>query len=899
MTSVEPAGRGIPVLCLIDGSALVYRSHYAFIRNPLINSKGENVSAVFGFVTSVMDLLDRFEPKYVAVVFDTPEPTFRHEIFEDYKATREAAPEEMIEQLPTIRRIMDALGIPVVESPGYEADDVIGTLAVRAHAIDVHTTIISGDKDFFQLVGDDVSIYDPGKKIQYDSDRVVEQFGVPPGQVIEVLGLMGDSSDNVPGVPGIGKKTAVDLIRSYGTIEGVLKNLDSVSGTKRRENLDTYRDQALESRVLVTIELNAPVDAGMEDLSTGPIDVERATELFRELEFPSLLKRLPAAKTGSGELEYGLVKSLQELDQLVVELAAAGAFAIDLETTSLDPILAKIVGVSVSSAVGEGRYIPVRKKGSAGVQTRSLLKRLGPLLEDAGIRKCGQNLKYDYEVLRVHGVEMRGIEFDTMLASYLLDPGKRRHNLAALALEHLGRNVTPIESLIGKGANQLSFADVDVDVAGDYACEDAEVAYALTKELRPKLFDAGLTALMTDVEMPLLRVLAHMELEGVALDTGILRELGDRFGKTINELRAEVHQLSGVEFNIDSPKQVSEVLFERLELPRGRRTKTGYSTDNRVLSALSHEHGIARLILSYRQLTKLKSGYIDALPRLVNEKTGRVHTSFNQAVAATGRLSSSNPNLQNIPTRTELGREIRKAFVAKDGSVLMSADYSQIELRIMAHISNDESMKAAFEAGKDLHRATAALVFEKGEDGVEPSERDWAKTVNFGIMYGMSSFGLARQLGISNGEAAAFIDRYFESYPGVLEYTERVKQEGLETGYVSTLLGRRRRVPGLDSENGRIRSMAERVAVNTPIQGSAADMIKVAMIGLAGRIEREKLPCALVLQVHDELVLEVETRAIDEVAAIVREEMTGPKGLELSVPVVVDIGHGRNWFEAH
>ncbi len=899
MTSVEAAGRGTPVLCLIDGSALVYRSHYAFIRNPLVNSKGENVSTTFGFITSVMDLLDRFAPEYVAVVFDTPEPTFRHEMFEDYKATREAAPDEMISQLPMIREAIDALGIAVIESPGYEADDCIGTLAVRARPLGIHTIIVSGDKDFYQLVCDDVSIYNPSKKTEYNADGVVEKFGVPPKQVIEVLGLMGDSSDNVPGVPGIGKKTAVDLIRSFGTIEDVLANLDSVSGTKRRENLDVYRDQAIESRVLVTIELNAPVEVGVLDLSNGPVDVERATELLKELEFPSLLKRLPVAKTDSSEFEYTITKSIPELDQLVLELGQARAFAVDLETTSLDPLSADIVGVSVSCAARKGTYVPVKKKGSPGVQKRSLLKRLRPLLENADIRKYGQNLKYDYEVLRVHGVEMRGIEFDTMLASYLLDPGKRRHNLAGLALEYLGRSVTPIESLIGKGANQLSFADIDVERAADYACEDAEVAYALTDELRPKLKSAGLAPLMAEVEMPLLRVLAHMELEGVALDTGILCKLGDRFGKTIGELRASVHELSEVEFNIDSPKQVSEVLFERLGLPRGRKTKTGYSTDNRVLSDLSHEHEIARLILSYRQLTKLKSGYLDALPRLVNVNTGRVHTSFNQAVTATGRLSSSNPNLQNIPTRTALGREIRKAFVAGDGSVLMSADYSQIELRIMAHISGDENMKAAFDEGKDLHRATAALILEKNEEDVESSERDWAKTVNFGIMYGMSSFGLARQLGISNDAAAIFIDRYFESYPAVLAYTERVKQEVLDTGYVSTLLGRRRSVSGLDSENGRIRGMAERVAVNTPIQGSAADMIKVAMIGLADRIEREKLPCALILQVHDELVLEVERGAVDELASIVREEMARPKGVELSVPVVVDIGHGNSWFEAH
>ncbi len=899
MTSVEAAGRDVPVLCLIDGSALVYRSHYAFIRNPLVNSKGENVSAVFGFIASVMDLLDRFEPEYIAVVFDTPEPTFRHKMFEDYKATREAAPEEMISQLPMIRETVGALGISVLESPGYEADDVIGTLTVRARSLGVHTIIVSGDKDFYQLVCDDVSIYDPSKKVQYDADGVVEKFGVPPRQVTEVLGLMGDSSDNVPGVPGIGKKTAVDLIRSFGTIEDVLKNLDSVSGAKRRENLDVYRDQAIESRVLVTIELNAPVDMGVEDLSNGPMDVARATELFRELEFPSLQKRLPVAKTDSGEFEYRMVKSIQELDQLVLELAQAGAFAVDLETTSLDPFSADIVGVSVSCAAQKGTYIPVKKKGSPGVQRKSLLKRLRPLLEDDGVRKYGQNLKYDYEILRVHGIEMRGMEFDTMLASYLLDPGRRRHNLAALALEYLGRSVTPIEDLIGKGTNQLSFADVDVDKAGDYACEDAEVAYALTEELRPELSHAGLTPLMADVEMPLLRVLAHMELKGVALDTGILCRLGDRFGKTIGELRADVHELSGIEFNLDSPKQVSEVLFERLGLPRGRKTKTGYSTDNRVLGDLSHEHEIARLILSYRQLTKLKSGYLDALPRLVNRRTGRVHTSFNQAVAATGRLSSSNPNLQNIPTRTVLGREIRKAFVADDGSILMSADYSQIELRIMAHISGDENMKMAFDEGKDLHRATAALILEKNEEDVEPSERDWAKTVNFGIMYGMSSFGLARQLGISNDAAEVFIDRYFESYPAVLAYTERVKREVLETGYVSTLLGRRRKVSGLDSENGRIRGMAERVAVNTPIQGSAADMIKVAMIGLAQRIERENFPCSLILQVHDELILEVENGAVDQLASIVREEMARPKGVELSVPVVVDIGHGNSWFEAH
>jgi DNA polymerase-1 len=905
MTARKPKGQGAPVLCLIDGSALAFRSYYAFIRRPLLNSRGKNVSAVYGFASSLIKILEDIEPDYIVVAFDTPEPTFRHEEYEDYKATREAPPDELIEQFPAIEELVETFGIPSIAMPGYEADDVIGTLATRARAEGVSSVVVSGDKDFFQLVGDGITVFDPGKDITYTPATVEERFGVPPVKVTEVLGLMGDASDNVPGVPGIGKKTAVALISEYGTIEEVLAHLDDISGPKRRKSLEEFAQQALDSRGLVTIHVDAPVELNLPDLVREPPDVERVSSFLTEYEFPSLVKRVVPLSARTGDTAgFRLVDTKKGLDALVRELESSGGFAVDLETTSLDPILAEVVGVAVATGKRDAAYVPVAREGGAGDGDRGLpservLGALRGVLEDSDLPKYGQNLKYDHEVLRSYGITLAPIAFDTMIASYLIDPGKRQHNLAALALEHLGRRMTSIEDLIGKGSDQLSFADVSIDAARDYACDDAATAFELTELFRESVREAGLEELMSEVELPLVPVLAGMELAGVALDVPFVEALGDKLGREIDALRAKVCKSAGADFNLDSPKQVGEVLFEKLKLPKGRRTKTGYSTDIRVLERLRETHEVPGLLLSYRQLMKLKAGYLDALPKLVNPKTGRLHTSFNQTVASTGRLSSSNPNLQNIPVRTEIGREIRRAFVAEEGRVLVSADYSQIELRLMAHLSGDDALIAAFRAGKDVHRSTAALIFGKDEEKVSLGERDWAKTVNFGIMYGMSAFGLARQLEIGNDEAVEFIERYFGMYPGVRDYTEQVTDEAARSGYATTILGRRRPVSGLDSENARVRTLAERVAVNTPIQGSAADLIKVAMLGIDRRIATGALPCDMVLQVHDELVFEVDETAVDDVIGAVREEMENPDGFDLAVPIVANAAHGANWYEAH
>jgi DNA polymerase-1 len=899
MTGTASPGREAPVLCLIDGTALAYRSYYAYIRRPLVNSEGANVSAIYGFADKLLSLLEETAPDYAAVAFDTPEPTFRHAEFEDYKATREEPPDDMIPQFPVIEELVEVFGIPAVKLPGYEADDVIGTLALRGEKEGVRVVIVAGDKDFFQLVRDGVTVFDPYKRIEYTDESVEESFGVPPSRVIEVLGLAGDASDNVPGVPGIGKKTALDLIGRYGTIDEVLAHVDEISGTRRRENLREHADDALLSRRLVTINTAVPVDVGIDDLARRELDVATVSQFLRDHEFPSLLPRVMPLGSSEPSAAYELVTTKKAFEKLLKELRASGGFVIDLETTSLDPHAAEIVGFALAHEEGRAFYVPVGHASGKGLARDHVLDGLAPLLADPDLPKYGQNLKYDYEVLSLAGVEAAPLAFDTMIASYLVDPARRQHGLDALALERLDRRVTPIKDLIGSGSDQLSFAEVAPEAARDYACEDAEVTLLLMRVLEREVAAAGLLDLLRDVEMPLVPVLARMELKGVALDVPVLESLGERLGSEADALRARVCELAGSEFNLDSPKQVGEVLFERLGLPRGRRTKTGYSTDVDVLERLRDAHEAPGLILEYRQLAKLRSGYLDALPRLVNPKTGRVHTSFNQTVASTGRLSSSNPNLQNIPIRTELGREIRKAFVAEEGRVLLSADYSQIELRIMAHLSSDEGLRAAFRAGKDFHRSTAALIFGRDEESVTPEERAWAKTVNFGIMYGMSAFGLARQLGISHAEAGEFIDTYFSTYPGVAEYTDRAIAEAEETGYAVTMLGRKRPIRGLASDNANVRGLAERVAVNTPIQGSAADLIKLAMIAIDRRLSEEGLPCDMVLQVHDELVFEVDEAAAGGAEEIVRGEMEHPKGFDIEVPITVNTARGASWFEAH
>ena len=887
------------MLCLIDGTALAYRSYYAYIRRPLVNSEGANVSAVFGFADKLLALLEELTPDYVAVAFDTPEPTFRHEEYGDYKATREEPPDDMIPQFPIIEELVEVFGIPAFKLPGYEADDVIGTLAAKGRENGLRVVIVAGDKDFFQLVGEGVTVFDPYKRVEYTDEVVEKVFGVAPSRVIEVLGLAGDTSDNVPGVPGIGKKTALDLIGRFGTIEEVIAHVDEISGAKRKENLRGHADDAFLSRKLVTIDTDVPVDTDVDRLERRALDVATASAFLRDHEFPSLLPRVVPLGSTEPTAAYELVTTKKAFAALLKALRASGGFVVDLETTSLDPHAAEIVGFALAYEDERAFYVPVGHESGKGLAREHVLDGLGPLLVDPDLPKYGQNLKYDYEVLVLAGVEATPLAFDTMIASYLVDPARRQHGLDALALEHLDRRVTPIVDLIGKGSGQLSFAEITPAAARDYACEDAEVTLRLMHILEKAVTEAGLDGLLRDVEMPLVPVLARMELRGVALDAPVLESFGERLGSEADALRAKVCELAGSEFNLDSPKQVGEVLFERLGLPKGRRTKTGYSTDIDVLERLRETHEVPGLILEYRQLAKLKAGYLDALPKLVNPKTGRVHTSFNQTVAATGRLSSSNPNLQNIPIRTELGREIRKAFVAEKGNVLLSADYSQIELRIMAHLSGDEALRAAFEAGKDFHRSTAGLIFERDEDAVTPEERAWAKTINFGIMYGMSPYGLARELGISHAEAGAFIDTYFSTHPGVAEYTVRAIAEADETGYAVTMLGRRRPIRGLTSDNANVRGLAERVAVNTPIQGSAADLIKLVMIAIDRRLSDEGLPCDMVLQVHDELVFEVKEDAADEADEIIRYEMEHPEGFDIEVPITVNTARGANWFEAH
>jgi len=902
-SGAPPEPWGPPDLCLVDGSALAYRSHFAFIRNPLVNSAGVDVSAVYGFLSSLVGILEKRSPRLVAVVFDTPEPTFRHRAFKEYKATRPPTPDALVRQLPVIRDAVEALGVRVLELPGYEADDVIGTLAARATALGMRSLVVSGDKDLLQLVGDSVRVHDPGKDLEFAPAEVERVFGVPPERVVEVLGLMGDSSDNIPGVPGVGKKTATDLVARYGTIEGVVAHADEIAGPARRRSIVENAELALRSRALATIDTAAPVGVEPGDLARRAPDRERVVGLFRELEFPSLLRRIVpeddgVAPAGAGSV-YETVRDERGLSALVERLRSPAGFAVDLETTSLDPVTTEIVGISFSDAAGRAWYAPLRGPDAAVGGPDAVLAALRPLLEDASVPKTGQNLKFDYAVLRSHGVELSPIAFDTMLASYLLDPERRSHGLSALALDRLGRTMTPIEELIGKGAEQLTLAEVAPSDVRDHACADAETAFLLTEVLRPEVEAAGLSRLLDDVELPLVPVLARMELAGVTVDTALLGRLSTDYGREAESLRRSVWAAAGVEFNLDSPKQVGEVLFGKLGLRRGRRTKTGFSTDERTLLALAEDHEIAGLVLSYRQLTKLRAGYLDALPKLVNPRTGRVHTTYNQAVAATGRLSSSNPNLQNIPTRSDLGRQIRRAFVAPPGRVLVSADYSQIELRIMAHLSGDEGLIEAFRAGKDLHRATAALIFGAAEDAVSREQRDWAKTVNFGIMYGMTAYGLARDLRIDAAEAQGFIDRYFATYPRVKEYTERAVREAARTGWSTTMLGRRRPIRGLDASAPAARGLAERTAVNTPIQGSAADMIKLAMIEADRLLSASGVPARMVLQVHDELVFEADEGAVDEVAGLARRSMERPPGMELGVPVVVNVASGSNWLEAH
>lgn len=896
-------------LYLIDGSAVFYRAYFAFIRNPLINSKGENTSATFGFVNSVLKIIRDERPDFIAVVFDTKEPTFRHDRYPEYKSTRAKMPDELVDQLPRIHQAVSALNLSSYQLDGYEADDIIGTIAKDAERRGMQVWCVTGDKDYFQLVSEQVRIYNPKKASEaaelYGPAEVKEKFGVLPELVIDKLALMGDSSDNVPGVPGIGPKTADALLEQFGSLDAVLAGVEQIKAKGVRAKIAENAESAELSRELVTIKTDVPIEYSLDEMASRGADFEACKKLFVELEFTTIVKELfPSSDVGGQKLPTGPVQvykgitSTSDLKKVVEALGKLKEIAVDTETTSLDAFTAQLVGVSLCGKAGEAYYLPLRHaaEGSTNLPYDEAMRLLKQLLEDPAVQKIGQNVKYDYEVLREQGIVITPVSFDTMLASYVLNPTARQHSLDFLALQHFNYQMQPISDLIGSGKSQRSFATVPVDKAVYYAAEDADYTYRLRGVLAPKIDEHDLNRLYYTIELPLITVLAEMERAGIRVDSEFLSRLSEEMEGKLEKIKNDIYKNAGGQFNINSTQQLSHILFEKLNLPTKGKTakKTGYSTDVRVLEELAHVHEFPKLILDYRQLTKLKSTYIDALPKLISEKTGRVHTSFNQTIAATGRLSSTDPNLQNIPIRTDEGREIRRAFVPRDRDhVLLSADYSQVELRILAHYSEDKGLLAAFKAGEDIHTRTAAEVFGVSFEKVTPQMRRVAKTANFAVIYGVTAYGLSQQTDMGVDEAKQFIDTYFERYPGIRNYMESTKEFARTQGYVKTLYNRRRYVADINDKKPAVRQFAERVAINTPIQGTAADIIKIAMIRVHEKMAGMK--SRMVLQVHDELVFDVHKSELDELTVLVREGMES--AAKLKAPLVADIGVGDNWLD--
>ena len=897
MTSVKK-------LYLIDGSSYIYRAFHA-IRD-LRTSKGVPTNAIYGFVAMILKIVREAKPDYFAIVFDSRGPTFRDGLFREYKANRPPMPDELVPQIPRIRQVVEAFRIPAISLEGYEADDLIATLVKKLDAPGLEFVVVTGDKDLMQLVSDRVRLYDPMKDKYSGPEEVREKFGVGPDKVVEILGLAGDAIDNIPGVPGIGDKTAKELIQAFGSIEGVLENLERISGEKKKQNLREHAEAARLSKKLATLADDAPIQVSLAALAPAEPDRAQLSELFREFEFSRFARELAPEKTISYQ-EYKTILAAEELDRVLLEVPKAPRLSVDLETVNpqipgVTPVGAEIVGISLSLREHEAFYIPVahRYLGVPRQLPRDLvLAKLQPILENPEIPKVGQNIKYDYEVFKNYGITLAGISFDPMVASYLLNPGKAIHGLSELALEYLGHTIISYKEVTGTGGKRQpgrGFDEVEVERATVYSGEDADLALILSGLLEKKLKEENLDGLFRELELPLIPVLAEMEWAGVKLDLELLKKLSAELAAELKIREEEIHRLAGEEFNINSPKQLAEILFEKLKLPVKKKTKTGYSTDVEVLSELSELHPLPKNLLEYRNFFKLKSTYVDALPGLVNPRTGRVHASFNQAVTATGRLSSSDPNLQNIPIRTPEGREIRRAFIAEEGHQLLSADYSQVELRILAHLSEDPILIESFEKGEDVHQRTAILIFGDAAESLDELRRR-AKVINFGIIYGMSAYGLAKELGVDAKLAQAIIDDYFQRYRGVKSYLEKTLAEAREKGSVSTLWGRRRPLPELKSPDRNTRNFAERMAINTPIQGSAADLIKAAMLRIAGRLKESCSRARMIIQVHDELVFEVPEKELKTVRELVREEMEGV--IKLRVPLKVDINSGPNWAEAH
>lgn len=898
-----------PLLVLFDGNALIHRAFHAL--PPLTVSKtGEMVSAVYGFALMLLKVINELKPTHYAIAFDMKAPTFRHQLFHEYKAHRPPTPDELINQLGRVRELVEAFRIPIFELEGYEADDVLGTLSHQASQQDIDTVIVSGDADTMQLVSPRVRVLYPKPRgsfsdtMLYDEAAVIQKYSLKPEQIADFKALKGDPSDNIRGVPGIGEKTAVKLLQQFSSIEQIYEHIDEVAPAKLQTILRENEAIARQSKELATIVTQTPVTLNLDECQVSQYDRQRVTELLRELEFASLLPRLPQieaeklaeVETRPPQGDYHTVNTTPALDELVNRLSAAKSFALDIETTSLDPMSAQLVGISLSPAPGEAYYIPVGHIGLGQVEQLPLemvIDRLKPPLEDNALAKLTHNGKYDTTVLAEYGIAVKNLTFDSMLAAYLL--GEKSLGLKALAFSKLAIEMTPIADLIGSGAKQIPMSQVEIARASDYACADADMTGRLKAMLEPELHQQGLWQLFAEVELPLMPVLVRMERNGVALDIELLRQMSHRLGEQLLKLETEIYNSVGHQFNINSPQQLSTVLFDELRLLPQRKTKTSYSTGAAVLEELRGIHPVIEFILNYRQLSKLKSTYIDALPSLVNPKTKRVHTSFNQTRTATGRLSSSEPNLQNIPIRGELAKEVRQAFIAPPGSYLLAADYSQIDLRALAHLSQDNSLLDAFHHDEDIHAATAAQVFCAEPTEVTPDMRRVAKTVNFGVIYGMSDYGLEQATGLSREEAAQFIAAYFEKYPGVKKYLESTKEQARKLGFVQTILGRRRSIPEINSSNRQVREAAERMAINMPVQGTSADIIKVAMINLDREIEKRRLKSKMLLQVHDELIFEVPEAELEEMRQLAPEIMS--TALKLSVPLKVDIKIGKNWGE--
>ncbi len=889
-------------LFLVDGHSLCYRAFYA-IQN-LTNSKGEPTNAIYGFVTMLRKILEEQKPDHVAMCFDRKEPTFRHQQYKEYKAHRKPMPEELVSQIEPIKEFCRISNIAILEKAGYEADDVIGTLAKQGKKEGYEVFIITGDKDAFQLVDERVRILQPHKEnFVYDAEKVRERFsGLGPDKVVDILALMGDASDNIPGVPGIGEKTAIKLMQEFGSVKGILERLEEIPSEKQRQKIRENVDDLKLSQSLATIDTEVPLEIDWEAIrATGPDPVALA-EFYKRYEFRGLLKSIaPQAEKEAGERCYQAVQTVRDLRDLAEALQKAKAFSFDTETTSIDPMKAELVGMSFCLEPLTASYVPVasKKHQGPGLPLEEVLKALRPVLESGKTAKYGQNIKYDEIVMARHGVRLSGIAFDTMIASYLVDPLKRNHNLDDLSIEYLSVKKITTESLIGKGAKQITMDEVPLEQITAYACEDADCVMRLVPLLTARLKEGGLAKLYEEVELPLSGVLARIEQNGVALDLDFLKKLSEKAGHEIDALVKEIHADAGTEFNLDSPKQLADVLFVQKKLPALKKIKTGYSTDASVLEKLALSHELPRKILEYRERAKLKSTYLDALPEMVNPATHCVHTSFNQTTTDTGRLSSSDPNLQNIPIKTEMGRLVRKAFVARPrgrgkGRIL-SADYSQIELRILAHFSGDPGLTQAFEEDRDVHTYTATLLYDVNEKEVTREMRNAAKTINFSIAYGKTSYGLSQDLNMPIPEADQFIRNYFTRYAKVKEFLDAQKEKARADGFLTTILGRRSYFPNIRASNAQLRQYAERSAINAPIQGSAADLIKIAMIAIQRRLEKEQSESLMIMQVHDELVFDVPAGETDTLAALVKEEMEG--AYKLKVPLKVDITVGETWYK--